>query len=244
LPCAKAGGHGSVDIVEALQVSCNTFFYEMGRRLGVDAMAKYATALGLGQKTGVDLFGEYKGTVPSTEWKKSAYDEGLVAEPDVLFAENMMAAMGQVFHMDTPIQMASVVQAIANNGVRMKPQIAGKVLSPDGQVVQEFVPEVASTLSVDQSVLDAVKEGMYRVTSVPGGTAYWAFYDLPVKVAGKTGTAENPTGKNHAWFVGFGPFDDPEIAVAVVVEQGGGGSAVAAPIGRAIFDAYFGVTPK
>ncbi|MGE5580028.1 MAG: penicillin-binding protein 2 [Bacillota bacterium] len=244
LPCNKAGGHGAVDIVQALQVSCNTYFYEMGRRLGMDAMAKYATALGLGKKTGVDLFGENYGTVPSTEWKKKAYEEGRVAEPEVLYSENMMAAMGQVYHLETPIQMASVVQAVANNGVRMKPQIVQRILDPEGNVVQEFAPEVASTLEVDQSILDVVRRGLYSVTSLPGGTAYWAFYDLPVKVAGKTGTAENPLGENHAWFVGFGPYENPEIALAVVVDQGGGGSAVAAPVARAIFDAYFGNKPE
>ena len=94
-------------------------------------------------------------------------------------------------------------------------------------------------LQVNQSVLDTVKRGMMEVTSSPDGTAYWAFWDLPVKVAGKTGTAENPLGESHAWFVGFGPYEDPEIVVAVVVDQGGGGSAVAAPIARAVFDSYF-----
>jgi len=137
--------------------------------------------------------------------------------------------------------MASVVQAIANNGVRMRPQIADKVLDPQGNVVQEFAPEVIGTLGVDASVLETVRRGMYGVTSLPGGTAYWTFYDLPVKVAGKTGTAENPLGENHAWFVGFGPFENPEIAIAVIVDQGGGGSAVAAPVARAIFDCYFKV---
>ena len=241
LVCNKRDGHGAVNIVEALRVSCNTYFYEMGRRLGMDAMEKYAKLLGLGQKTGVDLYGENYGTVPSTEWKKTAYSEGRVAEPEVLYSENMMAAMGQVFHMDTPIQMASLVQAVANNGIRMRPQIAQKVLDPQGNVVQEFTPEVVGTLGVDDSILDVVKQGLYGVTSLAGGTAYWTFYDLPVKVAGKTGTAENPLGENHAWFVGFGPFDNPEIAMAVIVDQGGGGSAVAAPVGRAIFDAYFGI---
>lgn len=241
LPCSKRDGHGAVNIVEALQVSCNTYFYEMGRRLGMDTMAKYARLLGLGEKTGVDLFYESYGTVPSSEWKRTAYAEGRVAEPEILYAENMMAAMGQVFHLDTPIQMASVVQAIANNGVRMRPQIANKVLDPQGNVIQEFAPEVISTLDVDASVLETVRRGMYSVTSLPGGTAYWTFYDLPVTVAGKTGTAENPLGENHAWFVGFGPFENPEIAMAVIVDRGGGGSAVAAPVARAIFDRYFKV---
>ncbi len=239
LPCHKAGGHGSVNMVSALKYSCNVYFYEMGRRLGVDAMAKYAQALGLGSKTGIDLLGENYGTVPSSEWKASAYADGRVAQPEVLFAEHMMAAMGQVFHLDTPIQMASVTQAIANNGVRMKPRLAEKVLDANGNLVAEFPAEVNGVLQVDRSVLDTVKKGMLEVTSSPDGTAYWAFWDLPIKVAGKTGTAENPLGESHAWFVGFGPYEDPEIAVAVVVDQGGGGSAVAAPIARAVFDSYF-----
>lgn len=239
LPCNKSGGHGAVNVIEALEVSCNVYFYEMGRRLGVDALAKYATGLGLGQKTGVDLFGENYGTVPTTSWKKEAYAENRVNEPEVLYAEHMMAAMGQMFHLDTPIQMAVVTQAIANNGVRMRPRIVSRVVNPQGETVEEFHPEVMGTLEVDKSILDAVRQGMYAVTSLPDGTAYWAFHDLPVKVAGKTGTAENPLGENHAWFVGFGPYEDPEIAVAVVVDQGGSGSAVAAPVARAIFDAYF-----
>lgn len=239
LACNKRGGHGYVNLIDALEVSCNVYFYEMGRRLGVDAIAKYATGLGLGQKTGVDLFGENYGTVPTTEWKKKAYSEGRVNEPEFLYAEHMMAAMGQVFHLDTPIQMASVTQAIANNGVRLKPQIARRIVNPQGQTLQEFVPLVTGALGAEQWVIDAVKKGMFAVTSLPGGTAYWAFYDLPIKVAGKTGTAENPLGENHAWFVGFGPFEDPEIAVAVVVDQGGSGSVAAAPVARAIFDAYF-----
>jgi len=240
LICNKAGGHGSVNIVEALQVSCNTFFYEMGRRLGIDALAKYADALGLGKKTGIDLFGENYGTVPSTEWKAKAYEEGRVSEPSVLYSENMMAAMGQVYHLDTPIQMASVVQAIANNGTRMKPSLVKEVTNPDGEVVREFLPEIAGVLDVDREVIDIVKQGMYAVTATSSGTAYWVFRDLPVKVAGKTGTAENPLGESHAWFVGFGPYEDPEIALAVVIDQGGGGSTVAAPVARAIFDEYFG----
>lgn len=240
LVCHKSGGHGSVNLAEALRSSCNVYFYEMGRRLGMDVIAKYARELGLGSKTGIDLFGENYGTVPDAAWKAKAYDKGWVYEPEVLFSEHMMAAMGQVFHLDTPIQMASVAQAIANDGVRMKPFLAKEVLNKQGEVIKTFAPEIAGVLDAEQWVFDEVKEGMSLVTSVPNGTAYWAFYDLPIKVAGKTGTAENPLGENHAWFVGFGPFDNPEIALAVVLDQGGGGSEVAAPVARAIFDAYFG----
>lgn len=241
LICHKAGGHGSVNLAEALRDSCNVYFYEMGRRLGIDVIAKYARGLGLGSKTGIDLFGENYGTVPDSEWKKKAYNEGWVNEPEVLFSEHMMAAMGQVFHLETPLQMASAVQAIANNGVRMKPHLVLEILNDRGEVVKSFSPEVSGVLEVEDWVFEEVKKGMGMVTSDPRGTAYWAFHDLPIKVAGKTGTAENPLGENHAWFVGFGPIENPEIALAVVLDQGGSGSSVAAPVARAVFDAYFGL---
>jgi penicillin-binding protein 2 len=238
LICHRGWGHGSVNLAEAICGSCNVYFYEMGRRLGMDTYAEYARALGLGSKTGIDLYGENYGTVPDSAWKAKAYAEGRVYEPEVLYSEHMMGAMGQVFHLETPLQMASLTQAIANGGVRMKPFLAKEVLTEDGEVVRSFEPEVAGVLDVEQWVLDEVKKGMAMVTGNPNGTAYWTFHDLPIKVAGKTGTAENPLGENHAWFIGFGPFDNPEIALAVVIDQGGGGSEVAAPVGRAIFDAY------
>ena len=186
----------------------------------MDAIAKYAQVLGLGAKTGIDLYGENYGTVPTTEWKAMAYSQGRVAEPAVLLSEHMMAAMGQVFHLDTPIQMASVVQALANDGIRMKPRLARRVLDSEGNVIHEYAPEISAVLDVDPEVIKCVKEGMLGVTE-HGGTAYGSFYDLPFKVAGKTGTAENPLGEDHAWFIGFAPYDDPQIALAVIVDQGG-----------------------
>jgi penicillin-binding protein 2 len=236
LVCHNRAGHGRVSMREALACSCNVYFYEIGRRLGVDAIAKYAQVLGLGAKTGIDLYGENYGTVPTTEWKAMAYSQGRVAEPAVLLSEHMMAAMGQVFHLDTPIQMASVVQALANDGIRMKPRLARRVLDSEGNVIHEYAPEISAVLDVDPEVIKCVKEGMLGVTE-HGGTAYGSFYDLPFKVAGKTGTAENPLGEDHAWFIGFAPYDDPQIALAVIVDQGGGGSAVAAPVARKIFQA-------
>lgn len=242
LVCHKRGGHGYVNIEEALEVSCNTYFYEMGRRLGVDTLAEYCRALGLGMKTGIDLGGENYGTVPSTEWKAKAYGEGRVAQPEFLFSEHMMVAMGQTFHLYTPIQMASVTQAIANYGVRMRPRLVSKILDSEHDLVEEILPEVAGELQVDPSVFDIVKDGMLRVTNEPGGTAYWTFHDCPIKVCGKTGTAQNPLGDDHSWFVGFGPYEDPEIALAVVVDQGGSGSAVATPVARQIFDAFLAIS--
>ena len=124
----------------------------------------------------------------------------------------------------------------------MKPRLASRILDSDGNVVQEFLPEVSGELVVDPEVFDVVKSGMLRVTTEPGGTAYWTFYDCPIEVCGKTGTAQNPLGDDHSWFVGFGPYEDPEIALAVVVDQGGSGSAVAAPVARQIFDAFLAIT--
>ncbi len=236
LICHKRGGHGYVNMEKALKVSCNTYFYEMGRRLGVDTLAQYCRALGLGEKTGIDLYGENYGTVPSTEWKQKAYGEGRVAQPEFLFSEHMMTAMGQTFHMYTPIQMAYATQAIVNNGVSMKPRLVNKILDSQNNVVEEFLPEIAGELQVDQSVFDIVMAGMLKVTTEIEGTAYWTFYDCPIKIGGKTGTAQNPLGEDHSWFVAFGPYEDPEIVLAVVVDQGGSGSTVAAPIAREIFD--------
>lgn len=238
LVCHKRGGHGYVNVVDALAVSCNTYFYEMGRRLGVDTLAEYSRVMGLGAKTGIDLFGENYGTVPSTEWKEKAYSEGRVAEPQFLLSEHMMAGMGQVFHLYTPIQMASVVQCIANDGVRMKPRLAANILDSDYNVIEEIKPEISSVLDVESEVIDLVKKGMLKVTSDPKGTAYWVFYGVPFEVAGKTGTAQNPLGEDHAWFIGFAPYEEPEIALAVVVDQGGSGSTVAGPVARKIFESY------
>ena len=126
--------------------------------------------------------------------ESQAYGEGQVAQPEFLFSEHMMVAMGQTFHLYTPIQMASVAQAIANGGVRMKPRLASRILDSDGNVVQEFLPEVSGELVVDPEVFDVVKSGMLRVTTEPGGTAYWTFYDCPIEVCGKTGLPEPPWG--------------------------------------------------
>jgi penicillin-binding protein 2 len=150
----------------------------------------------------------------------------------------MMAGMGQVFHLYTPIQMASVVQCIANDGVRMKPRLAANILDSDYNVIEEIKPEISSVLDVESEVIDLVKKGMLKVTSDPKGTAYWVFYGVPFEVAGKTGTAQNPLGEDHAWFIGFAPYEEPEIALAVVVDQGGSGSTVAGPVARKIFESY------
>ncbi|MGB9867396.1 MAG: penicillin-binding protein 2 [Bacillota bacterium] len=234
LHCWAASGHGAVDLVRAIKESCNVFFYEMGRRLGLDLLAKYGAKFGLGRPTGIDLYGESSGLLPTTEWKKRTFKQ------DVLMAENMMAGMGQTFHIYTPIQLANYVATIAT-GVRHKPYIVQKVVSPEGKVLEERTPVVEETLDVNPNYLSLVRKGMLEVT-MPGGTAGGVFAGFPVKVAGKTGTAENPQGDDHAWFVAYAPFDAPEVAVCVLIEQGGHGSSAAAPVARAVLEQYFGIT--
>ena len=180
----------------------------MGRRL-CRHLAEYCRFLGLGMKTGIDLGGRTTVPFQALEWK-AKHGEGRVAQPEFLFSEHMMVAMGQAFHLYTPIQMASVTQAVANQGVRMRPRLVSKILDSEGNVVEEFLPEVSGELVVDPGIFDIVKAGMLRVTNEPGGTAYWIFHDCPVKVCG-LGRAQNPLGDDHSWFVGFGPYEDPEL---------------------------------
>ncbi|MCR4398116.1 MAG: penicillin-binding protein 2 [Firmicutes bacterium] len=241
LSCWNKSGHGAVDIRQALQVSCNVFFYEMGRRLGLDLIAKYGGLLGLGSVTGVEIPGEAGGLLPTSEWKRNAYQKKLVKEPEVLVAESMMAGMGQVFHSYTPLQMANYVATIANGGTRYRPHFLKAVVTQEGAIVREGVPEVVGTLGVSKQTLDVIREGMWLVTQ-PGGTAASVFSGFPVKVGAKTGTAENPHGADHAWFVAYAPFGSPEIAVAVIVEQGGHGGSGAGPIARRVLESYFNLS--
>lgn len=234
LHCWTASGHGAVNLVKAIKESCNVFFYEMGRRLGLDLIAKYGAKFGLGKPTGVDLFGEAGGLLPTTEWKKRTFKQ------DVLMAENMMAGMGQTFHLYTPIQLANYIATIAT-GVRHRPYIVQRVVSPDGKVLEEKTPVVEGILDVSLETLEVVRRGMLEVTK-PGGTAAGVFAGFPIQVAGKTGTAENPHGDDHAWFVAYAPFDDPKVAICVLIEQGGHGSSAAAPVARAILEEYFGIS--
>jgi penicillin-binding protein 2 len=238
VPSLGCRGHGPVRLEQALAVSCNVYFYEMGRRVGVDALAYYAMQLGLGVRTGIDLPGEASGLVPTTQWKQEAFKAGTAKEPEFLLAEHMMAGIGQAAHSYTPLQMAVMTAAVANGGVRYQPYLLQRVTAPDGEVVYEAEPVVAAGLTVSVDNLELVRRGMLAVTR-PGGTAYTAFAGFPFPVAGKTGTAENPHGASHGWYVGYAPYTNPEIAVAVLVEQGGPGGQSAAPVARKVMDWYF-----
>ncbi|MGQ9779858.1 MAG: penicillin-binding protein 2 [Bacillota bacterium] len=231
----KREPHGWQDIVAGFKNSCNIVFYELGRRVGADKLAEYARSLGLGARTGIELPGERKGLVPDTAWKKRVYGERWY------FPETMDLAIGQGFLTATPLQLAQMYAALGNGGIFYRPYLVRAILDPEGRTVRRFKPEITKKVHLDPKALDVVRQGLRAVTE-PGGTAYQAFAGFPIPVAGKTGTAQNPHGPSHAWFVGMAPADDPQIVVVVLVEHGTSGSLAAAPIARKVMEAYFAPT--
>lgn len=222
---------GWINFEEAMVHSDNVYFYEMGNRLGIDRLEKYSRMFGLGQPTGINLLFEAEGLVASQEYKRRVFDD------DWYLAETFDAAIGQGFNSVTPIQAAQVMAQIAANGKRYKPYLVKKIVNPDGKTVKEFKPEVVSELKVEEEHIRLVQRGLRGVNKY--GTGASVFSGFPIDIAGKTGTAENPHGRDHGWFVAYGPFDNPSVVVAVIVEQGGYGAVCAAPIARRILDAAF-----
>ena len=247
-------GWGKITVRDALTVSDDIFFYQLGggyldifRGLGVDAIGYYARQFGLGAATGIELQGESRGLVPDGKWKRLNY-----AEP-WLTGDTYNISIGQGFVLATPIQMANATAAVANRGYLYRPQLVDHVTDAEGKTVRSFQPQLIHELAADPANLDIVREGMYGAVNWPQGTA--STVRLPgIAVAGKTGTAEfsrdwNKDGKpdrdekdnlpTHAWFTAFAPYQDPEIAVVVFVANGGEGSSVAAPVAAKILRAYF-----
>ena len=230
-------GLGWVDMVSAIQKSCNPYFYNLGVKVGIDNIGKWATKFGLGQKTGIDLLGESKGILASKAYKKTynPYPWGN--------ADTAQSSIGQFDNSFTPIQLANYVATIANGGKHFKPHIIKRVVKYDGSIVTETKPEY-EILPVKKNTMSVIQEGMIAVANYEdrGGTASDAFKSLaPIKVAGKTGTAEtesNQTHSSNALFICYAPADKPEIAVACVVERGVLG-AYTAPIARDVLKAYF-----
>lgn len=233
IPKTNASGEalGYINFKEAMAHSDNVYFYEMGNRLGIDELEKYARMFGLGKETGIDLPYESDGLVANQAYKKRVYEE------DWYLSETFDAAIGQGFQLVTPLQAAMVMGEIAANGKRYRPHCVSKIQTQDGTILTEFKPELMGELEVSPSVIRLVQEGLHEVTTY--GTGASSFSGFPIPIAGKTGTAENPHGRDHGWFVGYGPFDNPTVVVAVVVEQGGFGAASAVPIGRKILEAAF-----
>ncbi|MFI5366564.1 MAG: penicillin-binding protein 2 [Candidatus Binatia bacterium] len=244
--CWKKGGHGSVNLHEALVQSCDVFFYQVAQRLGIDLIAKYAHTFGLGLPTGIDLEHEKTGTIPDTNWKRRRFKQPWFA------GETLSAGIGQGYVTATPLQMANMIAMVAA-GKRFRPQYVKQIETPDGAIVRNETPEVIGTLKVRPTTLMQVREALRDVVNAPNGTGKKARLN-DIEAAGKTGTSQVvKMGKervksaqlpwqqrDHAWFVAYAPFDAPEIAVAALVEHAeGGGGAVAAPIARDVMQAYF-----
>lgn len=236
IPKGNADGEalGWLNFRTALAHSDNVYFYEMGNRLGIDRLEKYARMFGLGAKTGIDLPYEATGLVANRRYKEKNFDDG-----EWYLSETFDAAIGQGFNLVTPLQAAMVMGEIAADGKRYKPHVVNRIIAPDGSVVKDFQPELLSQLDVPEEDIKLVQDGLHDVTKY--GTAASSFRGFTVDIAGKTGTAENSQGRDHGWFVAYGPFDNPNIVVAVIVENGGYGSQSAVPIGRKIIEAAFGL---
>ena len=230
------GPHGTIDILRGLQVSCNIPFYEIGKELGIDKLSELAKGFGFNQKTGIDLYPEeVTGLIPDRQWKKNAFSK---ADDKVWYPiETLDVAIGQGATQVTPVQMVQFYAAIANGGKILQPYLVAQIVDAEGNIVQEAEPVVTGDLGLKKTDLQIIQEGMERVTAT-GGTAARAFDGFPLKVAGKTGSAEVPGKQSHAWFAGYLPADDPKYAVCVFVENGGSGGANAAPIAREIFERY------
>ena len=239
IPKGNAEGEalGWIDFTQAMAHSDNVYFYEMGNRLGIDRLEKYARMFGLGATTGIDLPYESDGLVANRRYKEKNFDDG-----EWYLSETFDAAIGQGFNLVTPLQAAMVMGEIAADGKRYKPHVVKRIVGPNGKTVTDVKPELLSKLEVPDNVIQLVQNGLHDVTKY--GTAASSFRGFTIDIAGKTGTAENPHGRDHGWFVAYGPFGSPNIVVAVVVEQGGFGSQSAVPIGRKILEAAFGVNQQ
>ena len=237
----KASGHGLVDMTHALVHSCDVYFYTIGQRMGIDTIADYAKQFGLGRETGVELPSERIGIVPSTAWKQKA--KGQPWFP----GETISASIGQGYVTVTPLQMASVIGTIANNGLAFKPRIVKSVVERDSGLRKDVEPSLRGRLDVKPATLKLIKEALASV--VIEGTGTRAKSSL-VSIAGKTGTAQTAalrTGpekdipkkfRDHAWFVAFAPVDKPKIAVAVLAEHMGHGGSAAAPLAKEVIEAH------
>lgn len=248
--CWKKGGHGSVDLHDAIVKSCDVYFYQVGQRLGIDTIAEYARRLGLGAPTGVPLDHEKPGLVPSSDWKRERFKEPWYA------GETLSCAIGQGYMLATPLQMANLIATVANGGTRYQPHFIQRVESPSAESLQEAEPTVAGHAGLRPTTLLQLRDALRDVVNSPNGTGKKA--KLPtIEVGGKTGTSQvfkmgrqqvKTQGmakhlRDHAWFVAFAPVEAPEIAIAVLIEHAGtGGGATAAPVARDVADFYFALT--
>jgi penicillin-binding protein 2 len=249
--CWRKQGHGTVSVHRAIIESCDVFFYNVGQHLGVDRLAAWAHAFGLGKKTGIQLDNERAGLIPSSQWKWHRFRERWYP------AETLSVAIGQGYVALTPIQLAEFAAEIGNGGTFYQPQFVKEIDAIDGTPVKVFPPIVRSQVHINPSVLEEVRAGMVGVVNAGNGTAHGAKLDNVI-VAGKTGTAQvvkeaqgvrvkenaGPEKyRDHAWFMAFAPADHPQIAIACIIEHGGHGGSSAGPVVKAVMQEFFMKNP-
>lgn len=248
--CHKHSGHGSTSFYDALVQSCDVYFYTMGQRLGVDRIHQYAHDLfGFGEPIGLQGFDESSGLIPSTKWKAAYF-----RDPDDKRwypGETLPVAIGQGAVSTTPMQVARAVAALVNGGRLLKPRLVAKIVASDGRVLEQSNggAQVERVIDLEPGVLAEIKRAMIGVVEDKRGTGKRAALpkDSAIGVGGKTGTAQvvsresGVNSEDHAWFVGFAPSDSPRIVVVSLIENGGHGGEVAAPVARAVMMRYFGL---
>ncbi len=244
--CWKSGGHGILDTHEALVYSCDVFFYNLSTTIDIDTLARYANGFGLGRKTGITLPGERAGLIPTRGWKRERFGEPWYP------GENLSVAIGQGYNLVTPLQMANLISAVANEGTVYEPHVLKRIEDASGSPVVEVSPKAVGRIPARPSTLRFVREALSGVVNERRGTGGKAKIG-GITVAGKTGTAqvvrlgrevtaeENPEDyEDHAWFIAFAPYEDPRIALAVLIEHGGHGGSTCAPVARRIIEEYLG----
>ena len=242
----KKEGHGAVSLEAAVAQSCDVYFYTLAQSLGIDAMATFMGQFGLGKKTGIDVPGEMMGVMPSSAWKRKVLKQPWYG------GETLVAGIGQGYVLTTPLQLATITATLANNGFQMRPHLLRGTHELGSTTMVTQKPVVSRRVPIGNGAnWSAVINAMVSVVHSPRGTAYGIGAKAPYRIAGKTGTAQVASIKqgerykesetperlrDHALFVAFAPVDDPQIAVAVIVENGGHGSSVAAPVARTLMD--------
>lgn len=244
--CWKKGGHGTVRIIKAISESCDVFFYQVGQRLGVDRLAWYAKAFGLGAVTGINLDKEARGLIPTAAWKRAR--TGIPWQD----GETLSVAIGQGFNLATPIQMVGFAAAVANGGTRYKPIIVEAIKQAEGRLLHQSQPQVIGKVPVSKATMDLIHRGLWEVVNSESGTARGSQL-TDIEMSGKTGTSQVISRKKdddkseaqlpahlrpHAWFVAYAPSTAPEIAVAVLIEHGEHGSGAAAPVARELIKTF------
>lgn len=243
--CWKKSGHGKMTVESALAQSCDVFFYQVGQKLGVDRLAWYANVFGLGGKTGIALDHEAQGLIPTSAWKKKRFGVSWQG------GETLSIAIGQGYNLVTPLQMATLIAAVANGGFRVQPEILRKIETAEGEVICENKGQRLERLPFQQKNMEIVRRGLFKVVNKRGGTA-WRSRIKGLDFCGKTGTAQVFSRKGntrrrdktpehlqpHAWFVAYAPADNPSIAISVIVEHGEHGSSVAAPIASQLIEHF------